>query len=230
MGRVGAERPGATAIEFGLPWGLIVRGQRWGAAPDRVLLIHEPGSDIDAWGALPARLAQELLIGVAAFDLPGHGLSDDPWEPARLGDVLRALVGRAELPFRQVLITAGLTAGAALDVAPDLQRVGLVCLSPGTSPGDASAPFARDAKLFFASALAGADLGKARTLASNSGGWANVASLAVAETGTAILASRWSEHVEEGIVRFARDFLGLRAPARRLAQAVEDARKHSDSN
>ena len=188
-------------------------------------------SDIDAWGALPARLAQELLIGVAAFDLPGHGLSDDPWELARLGDVLRALVGRAELPFRQVLITAGLTASAALAVAPGLQRVGLVCLSPGTSPGEAAPPRSPETpKLFFASALAGADLGNARTLASNSGGWANVASLAVAETGTAILASRWSEHVEEGIVSFARDFLGLRAPARRLAQAVEDARKHSDSN
>jgi hypothetical protein len=230
MGRVGTERPGATAIEYGLPWGTVIRGQRWGAAPDRVLLVHEHGTDIDAWGALPARLAQEVLIGVAAFELPGHGLADDPWEPDRLGDVLRALVGRAELPFRQVLITAGLTAGAALDIASELQRVGLVCLSPETSPGAMAPPRSPETpKLFFASALIGAELDNARTLASNSGGWATVTSLAVAETGTAILASRWSEQVEEGIVSFARDFLGLRAPSRRLVQAVEDARHHSDS-
>src|SRR6476620_10678131 len=107
MGRVGGSRvSGATAIEYPLPWGIVVRGQRWGPAPDRVLLLHEPGTDLDAWGSLPARLAQELMIGVAAFDLPGHGLSDDPWEATRLGDTLRALTGRAELPFRQVLVTA----------------------------------------------------------------------------------------------------------------------------
>src|SRR3954453_3078427 len=130
MGRIGRERSAAIAIEFVLQWGTVVRGQRWGAQPDRILLVHEPGTDLDAWGALPAQLAEELMFGVAAFDLPGHGLSDDPWEPARLGDVLRALVGRAELPFRQVLITSGLTAGAALAVVPDLHRLGLICLSP----------------------------------------------------------------------------------------------------
>lgn len=233
MGRIGRERARATAIEVGLPWGTVVRGQRWGALPDRILLVHEPGTDLDAWGSLPARLAEELMFGVAAFDLPGHGLSDDPWEPDRAGDVLRALVGRAELPFRQVLITADLTAGAALDVAPDLQRVGLVCLSPETSPGTMTPPRSPEVpKLFFASAHAGGEIDNARTLASNSGGWANVNSLAVEETGTALLACRWSEQVEEGIISFARDFFGLRAPSSHLLpnarNSVIDAKNSSD--
>ncbi len=171
------------------------------------------------------------MFGVAAFDLPGHGLSDDSWEPDRLEDVLRALVARAELPFRQVLITAGLTASAALDVASDLQRVGLVCLSPGASPGAMAPPRSPETpKLFFASALAGVDLDNAHTLASSTGGWANVTSLAVEETGTALLASRWSEQVEEGVVSFARDFLGLRTRSRRLGHTIEDAKNLSESD
>jgi hypothetical protein len=131
-----------------------------------------------------------------------------------------------------VVITAGLTAGAALDVAPNLQRVGLICLSPETSTGTMTPPRSRETpKLFFASALAGSDLDNAQTLASNSGGWANVTSLAVEETGTALLACRWSEQVEEGIISFARDFLGLRAASHLLPNAqnrVLDAKIPSD--
>jgi hypothetical protein len=54
-----------------------------------VLLLHDPGSDLDAWGSLPWQLARALPLAVVAIDLPGHGLSDAPWEPERLGDVVR---------------------------------------------------------------------------------------------------------------------------------------------
>jgi len=232
MGRLIIEPDsGATAIEYGLPWSTIVRGQRWGVAPDRVLLVHAPGTDIDAWGALPARLAQTLLIGVTGFDLPGHGLSDDPWEPSRVGDVIRALVGRVELPYRQVLITAGLTASAALDVAADFRHVALVCLSPETSPAATAPPHSPETpKLFFASSLVNAELDNARRLASRSGGWSNVTSVPVEESRTTLLASHWGEQIEEGIVSFTRDFLALRAPSRRLARPEENAKNLSASD
>ena len=88
MGRLGGNlSSSATAIEHCLPWGVVVRGQQWGPAPDRVLLLHEPGTDLDAWGSLPARLAQELMLGAAAFDLPGHGLQMIPGR--RLGLAIR---------------------------------------------------------------------------------------------------------------------------------------------
>ena len=157
MGRVGGN-PGraATAVECELPWGVTVRGQRWGPAPDRITLLHEPETDLDSWADLPAHLAQELGFGVVAFDLPGHGLSDDPWEPGRLGAVVEALVKRSDLPFRQVLVTAGVTERAALATVPDLGRVAVVCLSP-SSPSCAGNPVrAPEApKLFCAGAMAG---------------------------------------------------------------------------
>src|SRR5262245_2501393 len=130
MGYLGNEiAPGPAAIEIRLPWGPVIRGQRWGAAPDRVVFVHEPGSDLDSWGSLPAQLAQTLSTGVTAFDLPGHGLSDDPWEPSRLADLWRSLAASANPDFRQVIVSAGLTARAALDCASERPHTALVSLS-----------------------------------------------------------------------------------------------------
>src|SRR5262249_34583358 len=148
-----ADTPGSgvTAVEYRLPWGGTVRGQRWGPAPDRITLIHKPDTDLDSWGEVPALMARELGFGVVAFALPGHGLSDDPWPRGGLADVMVALINRAELPFRQVLITAGVTSRAALDVAPDLGRVALVCLSPHSPPDSGDPVRSPEApKLFFA--------------------------------------------------------------------------------
>jgi pimeloyl-ACP methyl ester carboxylesterase len=83
--------PHPEAVELPLPWGPVIRGFRWGGGPDTVLLVHEPGSDVDAWGTLPVLIARRLRIETVALDLPGHGLSDDPWDPARLPDLLLEL-------------------------------------------------------------------------------------------------------------------------------------------
>jgi pimeloyl-ACP methyl ester carboxylesterase len=55
-------------------------------------MLHEPGADVDAWGTLPAQLAQALNVEVVAFDLPGHGLSDDPWDERTTGELVRQLI------------------------------------------------------------------------------------------------------------------------------------------
>ena len=68
-----------------------MRGVRWGGGQDTVFLLHEPGSDLDAWGTLPVLVAGQLGVETVALDLPGHGLSDEPWEPARMPDLLRDL-------------------------------------------------------------------------------------------------------------------------------------------
>jgi pimeloyl-ACP methyl ester carboxylesterase len=83
--------PHPEAVELPLPWGPVIRGFRWGGGPDTAFLLHEPGSDIDAWGTLPVLIARQLGIETVALDLPGHGLSDDPWDPARLPDLLLEL-------------------------------------------------------------------------------------------------------------------------------------------
>jgi pimeloyl-ACP methyl ester carboxylesterase len=92
MGDVGRkERPSPEAIERDLPWGGVLRGFRWGKSSDVALLLHDPGADVDAWGPLPFEIARQLEIEAVAVDLPGHGLSDDPWEAGRLPDLLRSL-------------------------------------------------------------------------------------------------------------------------------------------
>src|ERR687898_1784848 len=95
------------AIESRLPWGQTIRGFHWGAGPDTVLLLHEPGADLDAWATLPVEIVRQLEIETIAVDLPGHGLSDDPWDPARLPDLLGHLPDLALTAGRRYLIAAG---------------------------------------------------------------------------------------------------------------------------
>jgi hypothetical protein len=202
------------AIERHLPWGAVLRGFRWGEGPDVALLLHEPGVDLDTWGTLPAEIARQLEIETVAFDLPGHGLSDDPWELERLPDLLRNLPEIAPVPELRFLIAAGDSAIAALERAPAIALWGLVCLSPQIPSDGWQAPRTpRVPKLLVAGSMAGSDLHDARRLATACGGWAVVTSYPVAERGTLLLASPWGGHLIEEIVTFLRDCQRHPAPA-----------------
>ncbi len=207
MGNVGAQAlPGPQAIEWNLPWGPLLRGFRWGDGPDVALLLHDPGEDLDAWGALPVEIARQLEIETVAVDLPGHGLSDDPWEPERLPDLLHKLPEIAPAAGLRFLIAAGDSASAALELAPSIELSCLICLSPQV-PGDGWRPprSPRVPKLCVAGSLAGSDLDDARRLAAASGGWAVVTSYPVTERGTQLLTSPWGGHLVEEIMAFLRD-------------------------
>ena len=197
---------GPEAIERRLPRGAVLRGFRWGTGPDVALLLHEPGVDIDAWGPLPFEIARQLEIEAVAVDLPGHGLSDGPWDPDRLPDLLRNLPDIAPAAGYRFLIAAGDSAMAALDQEPTLELSGLVCLSPRI-PSDAWRPprSPRVPKLLLAGAMAGNDLHDSRRLATVCGGWAVVTSYPVTERGTQLLASPWGRHLIEEIGGFLRD-------------------------
>jgi pimeloyl-ACP methyl ester carboxylesterase len=198
--------PVLEAVERPLPWGQIVRGFRWGNGPDTALLLHEPGADLDAWTTLPVEIARRLEIETIAVDLPGHGLSDDPWDPARLPDLLRHVPDLASAGGRRYLIAAGCPATAALGQASAIELAGLVCLSPEIPEDGRNPPRSpRLPKLFIAGSLAGCDLDGARRLATACGGWSVVTSLPVTERGTSFLASSWGGHLTEQIVAFLRD-------------------------
>jgi len=189
-----------------LPWGQIVRGFRWGNGPDTALLLHEPGADLDAWTTLPVEIARRLEIETIAVDLPGHGLSDDPWDPARLPDLLRHVPDLASADGRRYLIAAGCPATAALGQASAIELAGLVCLSPEIPEDGRNPPRSpRLPKLFIAGSLTGSDLDGVRRLATACGGWSVVTSLPVTEQGTGLLASSWGGHLTEQIVAFLRD-------------------------
>jgi pimeloyl-ACP methyl ester carboxylesterase len=194
------------AAEWPLPWGQTIRGFRWGNGQDAVLLLHEPGADLDAWTTLPVEIARQLGIETVAVDLPGHGLSDDPWDPSQLPDLLRQLPDLAPAAGRRFIIAAGSPAITALEQASTIELAGLVCLSPGVHEDGQNPPRSpRLPKLFVAGSLAGGDLNEARRLATVCGGWSVVTSLPVAGRGTGLLASTWGTDLVEQIVAFLRD-------------------------
>ena len=205
--------PVPEAMEWPLPWGQTIRGLRWGKGQDTVLLLHEPGADLDAWTTLPVEIARQLEIETVAIDLPGHGLSDDPWDPPRLADLIRHLPKFAPAAGRRFLITAGSPAITALEHASSIELAGLVCLSPEVPEEGQNPPRSpRLPKHFVAGSLTANDLNEARRLATACGGWSVVTSLPVAERGTGLLSSTWGEQLVEQIVAFLRDC--QRRPAR----------------
>ena len=206
------------AFELTAPWGPVVRGVRWGDRDDVVLLLHEPGADIDAWGTLPSRLVDALGIQTVAVDLPGHGLSDEPWEPHRSVDLVRLLAESEGLAGRLVSIAAGSMAFATLEIAAEVGLAGLVCLSPEGDRRSAMPRSPRVPKLLFAGAQTGDDLATARHLATATGGWAVVTSIPAAAQGTVLLASEWSGRITEEITAFLRDCQGR--PARSPGSAA----------
>lgn len=63
--------------ELDLDDGITLRGIRIdGGRAARLVLLHDVGRDLDEFGRLPEALAR-LGCDVMAFDLPGHGISDD---------------------------------------------------------------------------------------------------------------------------------------------------------
>lgn len=203
-----------AAIAQTLTWGQTVHGVRWGLGDHRVLFLHEPGTDLDGWGSLPRDLAPALQIEARAFDLPGHGLSDDPWNPELLPAVISELIApEGSAANNPILIAAGATAPAALQIADELALSGLVALSPhGESQSFSRSP--KVPKLFFAGSQAGADLDKARQLASAGGGWAAVTAVPVDARGTALLDTDWNRRIVESIAAFIRDCLYGRPTSR----------------
>lgn len=207
----------AEAIARALPDGQVIRGLRWTSGPSLVLFLHEPGGDLDGWGSLPAQLASRLTLDVTAWDLPGHGLSDDPWQPERLPELVRELAGDTDAGRKRFVCAAGKTAGAALAVAEELELSGLILLSPEEPPDIRIARSPSVPKLVFAAAHAGDDLVSARRIANVCGGWTIVTSVPVATQETALLAGEWAPNVTDQIATFIRDRLAdhrHRQPAR----------------
>jgi pimeloyl-ACP methyl ester carboxylesterase len=199
-------------LEIQTPERRVLRGQRWGALGERwAVLVHEEGRDLDAWQGLLARLA-DLGLCTLAFDLAGHGASDDPWEPARLPTDLVTVLRFAEsLGARRLyLIGAGVGATAALVAAGQVEVEAIVALSPRAGlPGVASEAIraTHAPKLVV---VGGEDAAAAREAADvyrRSIGWGLLQSLPTEIQGTRLLESEWAGQVAENALSFLRDYL-----------------------
>jgi pimeloyl-ACP methyl ester carboxylesterase len=198
-------KQGSAVIQQTLTWGPTVRGVRWGFGDHRVLFLHEPGSDLDAWGSMLRELAHALNVEARAFDLPGHGLSDDPWNPERLPAVISELSApKGPVTSNPIIIAAGASALATLQITDQLVLPGLIALSPsGESQSFPRSP--KVPKLFFAGSMAGDDLDNTRRLASACSGWAVVTAVPVDARGSGLLDTDWNRRIAEAIVSFVRD-------------------------
>ena len=201
--------PEVVPLEVATSAGPVVRGQRWGSGADVAILIHAPGEDIDSWADLPLHLAGEGLA-VVAFDLPGHGLSDDPWEPAFLADSIQAVMDRVrdDGATRIFLVSTEASVRGALRAAVAGGVAALVVLSPPDAEDAQTAADLRVGKLpklLLVGAGQGSALAAARQLYSRCAGWTVLSTLPTSEQGTRLLVGPWGGQAREQIAAFLRD-------------------------
>lgn len=203
-------RPVAVEIALaGLP---VVRGQRWGDAPE-VLFLHAPGADrdLDDWQDLPALVAAETG-GALALDLPGHGLSDDGDGEVDPVGLVAALLASADGRAIRAIVAAGETAGDLLAAGATLGLAGLVCFSASGPSVEEPAALPRSPllpKLLLArSGGNSAELKQAREISRSVAGWAVVVGVGGQDGGAALLDGPSGGPVRDHVAGFLRESLG----------------------
>lgn len=200
----------AAPVKFHASDGTALRGHRYGLSGRWAILVHDEGEDLDVWRGLTAELVR-AGFSVLAFDLRGHGFSDDPWDPADApGDVVAALAfAEAHGANALCLVGAGAGATAALVAAGRHPVRALVALSPRARLNDLPADAVREArapKLIIVGAADRRTAAEARELYQRSIGWALFESPPVEEQGAQLLASRWGNQVREHLLGFLADY------------------------
>ncbi len=167
-----------------------------------MLLVHDVGQDLDAWGSVATDLIAEGYQ-VVAIDLPGHGLSDDPWDADTFPAVASLLIEslRENGSGRCFVLTAGSLVPLVGQAAPDA----LVALSPRLSPGWTREMSGVPCLILVGSADRDA-AAEAETYFRKRTGWCVVSNFGVPENGTALLGTRWSTHIMEQTISFLRDY------------------------
>lgn len=200
-----SENPGpraeqqAVEIEFA---GAIVRGHAWPGDANWVVLLHEPGGDLDGWGAVPAAISSGGYA-VLAVDLPGHGLSDDPWALSRIPELVHVLAAFALVAgAKRVFVVAPREIAPAAMLARNIDA--LVALSPLPFPFDGPDKTPPALILMGGSDARVAEL--ANAFFRQTRGWAVISSFGTGEQGTALFQSAWSQHALEQTLGFLRDY------------------------
>ncbi len=193
----------SDAVSFELTIGTgVVRGYRWDGDANAVVMLHDAGSDLDCWGGLPGAL-HAAGYTVVAVDLPGHGLSDDPWAPDTLPEIAGSIEKDAQ---RRFLIAAGAVAGRLLFSAdPPFDAV--IGFSP--SLGDAYERKNTEATppaLLFVGSLDPVARVATDAVFRLTRGWTLVSSFGTTHQGASLLDSEWGQHVFEQCVSFLQDY------------------------
>jgi pimeloyl-ACP methyl ester carboxylesterase len=166
-----------------------------------VVVLHGVGEDLDAWEDVAAVLAGDGY-GVVVVDLPGHGLSDDPWEAGRVGELIEGLVAevRGAWARRCFVVAVGELAEAAVrargvDACVVVSPAEPVAAAGATPPG-----------LVLVGGLEPEAVEAADRYFRWTRGWAVMSALGTGAQGTAIFASEWGGHAREQVLGFLRDY------------------------
>ena len=146
-------------------------------------------------------------FSVLAFDLPGHGASDDPWESAlALPAVVAAIdFARSESSRQLHLVGEGVGAMAALAAAADPARqvASIVAISPHADDRVAALLDVREArapKLIVVGSLSPSALEGAEAVFRGAIGPCEMVQFPVASQGTDLLAGEWGGHAREKVL------------------------------
>ena len=196
----------AVPVEFAGPGGVVLRGQRFGAGDRWVVLVHGAGRDLDGWRQLAVWMAGRGLT-VLAFDLPGHGASDDPWDPQLAVPTLMAAVSfaRSEGSRKVHLVGEGVGAVAALAVAADgsTDIASVAALSPQADDRVATVGDVREArvpKLIMVGSLGRTNAEFAEVVFRGAIGPCEMARFPVAKQGTDLIHGEWGPQVREKLL------------------------------
>lgn len=199
-------RAPVSHVEFAGPRALRLRGQRSGEGDRWAVLVHGEGRDLDGWRPLAGWLADHGF-SVLTFDLPGHGASDDPWEPAlALPSVLAAIdLARSEGSRQVHLVGEGVGAMAALAAAAGDTRLvtSIVALSPQADDRIAESIEIREArvpKLILVGSLSPGALEGAEAVFRGAIGHCEMVKFPVVVQGTDLLAGEWGAHAREKVL------------------------------
>lgn len=85
--------------------GLVLRGHEWSRNGPAVVFVHDLGDDLDAWGAVTSRVADEGFR-VISVELRGHGLSDGEPDPDTHQADIAGVLGEVTASFGPVAVVA----------------------------------------------------------------------------------------------------------------------------
>lgn len=198
-----------TPVEFKGPANVVLRGDRVGEADRWAVLVHDEGRDLDGWRPLTLWFAEHGFSALA-FDLPGHGASDDPWQPELAVPAVVAAVdfARSEGAHEVHLVGEGIGAIAALAAAADSNRhlASIAAFSPRLSGTVAELQTVREArapKLILVGSLGLGALEDAEAVFRGAIGPCELAKFPVEAQGTELLAGAWGLHARETVLGHA---------------------------
>jgi pimeloyl-ACP methyl ester carboxylesterase len=195
-----------TPVEFAGPGSVTLRGELSGEGERWAVLVHGEGHDLDGWRPLTLWLA-EHGFSVLAFDLPGHGASDDPWQPARALPAVAAAIDFAKSEGARHIHLVGEGAGAIAALAaaanPARNVASVVAFSPHADDRVARSDEIREArapKLILVGSLSPDALDGAEAIFRSAIGPCEMVKFPVLGQGTDLLASQWGIHAREKVL------------------------------